>query len=208
MWERENRKLYYKKGGKFPYLFLILTPGGVQGLNQSCCVAYKNSIAGSSYNHTQHSQPDIWQTLGCLSAVTNAQHVAHCLEYGKGVQFRPGVVLSTEKKTNRKQLKTATWHKRHVLTARQATTIKLWGQQDHGTSWNMRDENRGRKLEKASGNPLRPNQWSRDGLKIISSERKDNERSLNMPFQDTMPRNLLEADTATQWSKSCQWGGW
>ncbi len=43
-----------------PHLFLVLPSGGVQGLNKSCCMANKNSIASSSYNHTQHGEPDIW----------------------------------------------------------------------------------------------------------------------------------------------------
>lgn len=42
-----------------PHLFLILPSRGVQGLDKSCCMANKNSIASSSYNHTQHGEPDI-----------------------------------------------------------------------------------------------------------------------------------------------------
>lgn len=91
-------------GDDAPHLLLILPSGGVQGLDQSCGVANKNSIASSSDDHAQHGEPDIGQALRGLSTVTDAQHVAHRFEYGEGVQLGPGVVLQGDKK---KQLKKA-----------------------------------------------------------------------------------------------------
>lgn len=76
-----------------PHLLLILPSGRVQRLDESCCMADENGIAGSSHNHTQHGEPDIREALRGLSAVANAQHVAHCLEHSKGVQLRPGIIL-------------------------------------------------------------------------------------------------------------------
>lgn len=80
-----------------PHLLLILPSGGVQGLDQSCCVANKNGIAGRSDDHAQHGEPDVGQALRRLSAVTDAQHVAHGFEYGEGVELGPGVVLQGDK---------------------------------------------------------------------------------------------------------------
>lgn len=81
-----------------PHLLLILPSGGVQGLDQSCCVANKNGIASSSDDHAQHGEPDIGEALRGLSTVTDAQHVAHRFEYGEGVQLGPGVVLQGDRK--------------------------------------------------------------------------------------------------------------
>lgn len=41
------------------HLFLILPPGGVQGLDKSRRMTNKNSIASGSYDHTQHGEPDV-----------------------------------------------------------------------------------------------------------------------------------------------------
>lgn len=80
-----------------PHLFLILPPGRVQRLDESCCMANENGIAGGSHYHTQHGEPDIREALRGLSAVANAQHVAHCLEHSKGVELRPGIILQRER---------------------------------------------------------------------------------------------------------------
>lgn len=87
-----------------PHLLLILPSGRVQGLDQSCCVANENGVAGSPDDHAQHGEPDIRQALRGLSTVTDAQHVAHRFEHGEGVELGPGVVLQGDKK---KQLKAA-----------------------------------------------------------------------------------------------------
>lgn len=56
-------------------------------------MADEHGIAGGSHDHAQHRQPDVRHALGRLLAVADAQHVAHGLEEGEGVQLAPGVVL-------------------------------------------------------------------------------------------------------------------
>lgn len=53
----------------------------------------EHGIAGGTHNHAQHGQPDICHALWCLAPVPDAQHVAHGLEEGEGIQLTPGVVL-------------------------------------------------------------------------------------------------------------------
>lgn len=116
-----------------PHLLLILPSGGVQGLDQSCRVANKNGVASGSDDHAQHGEPDIRQALRGLSAVTNAQHVAHRFEYGEGVQLRPGVVLEGEKKKNR-QLEEADVR----VSADRSNPTQLWGARGCGNFTQMR----------------------------------------------------------------------
>lgn len=56
-------------------------------------MADEHGIAGGSYNHTEHGQPDVRHALRGLSSISNAQHVAHGFKEGKGVQLAPCVVL-------------------------------------------------------------------------------------------------------------------
>lgn len=64
-------------------------------------MADENGVTGSSHNHAQHGEPDIREALRGLSAVANAQHVAHCLEHSKGVELGPGIVLWRDKERER-----------------------------------------------------------------------------------------------------------
>lgn len=57
---------------------------------------------------------------------------------------------------------------------------------------------RGRKGKQHRGIPSRPNQESRDGLKVISSERNYNERSLNMHLKNCVNQNLLQRGSSHQ----------
>lgn len=75
------------------YLFLVLPSGRVQRLDECRCVADKHGVAGGSYDHTEHGQPDVRHALGGLSSISNAQHVAHGLKEGEGVEFAPCVIL-------------------------------------------------------------------------------------------------------------------
>lgn len=120
-----------------PHLFLILPPGRVQWLDESCCMANENGIAGSSHYHTQHGEPDIWEAFRGLSAVANAQHVAHCLEHSKGVELRPGIILQRERERKKTQVKSTT---AGLKTRRWANDDggrgrrKLLGRRGHGIS--------------------------------------------------------------------------
>lgn len=53
----------------------------------------EHGVAGGSYDHTQHGQPDVRHALWGLSPISNAQHVAHGLKEGEGVELAPRVVL-------------------------------------------------------------------------------------------------------------------
>lgn len=66
-------------------------------------MADKDGVASGSDDHAQHGEPDIRQALRGLSAVTDAQHVAHRLEYGEGVELGPGVVLQGEEEKKKKK---------------------------------------------------------------------------------------------------------
>lgn len=74
-------------------LLLVLTPGGVQRLDEGGGVANEHGVAGGTHDHAQHGQPDVRHALWRLPPVPDAQHVAHGLEEGVGVLLPPGVVL-------------------------------------------------------------------------------------------------------------------
>lgn len=44
---------------KDSYLLLVLAPGGVQRLDECGGVADEHGVAGGSYDHTEHGQPDV-----------------------------------------------------------------------------------------------------------------------------------------------------
>lgn len=46
-------------------------------------MADEHGIAGGSYDHTEHGQPDVRHALWCLSSISDAQHVAHGLKEGE-----------------------------------------------------------------------------------------------------------------------------
>lgn len=49
----------------------------------------EHGVTGGSDNHTEHGQPDVRHALWGLSSIANAQHVAHGLKEGKGVELAP-----------------------------------------------------------------------------------------------------------------------
>lgn len=52
-------------------------------------MANEHGITGRSHDHTEHGQPNVRHALRGLSAVSNAQHVAHGLEEGERVELAP-----------------------------------------------------------------------------------------------------------------------
>ncbi len=56
-------------------------------------MADEHGVAGGSHDHTEHGQPDVRHALRGLSSVSDAQHVAHGLEEGEGVELAPRVIL-------------------------------------------------------------------------------------------------------------------
>lgn len=56
-------------------------------------MADEHGVAGGSYDHTEHRQPDVRHTLWGLSSIADAQHVAHGLKEGEGVEFAPRIIL-------------------------------------------------------------------------------------------------------------------
>lgn len=61
-------------------------------------MADEHGVAGGSDDHTEHGQPDVRHALRRLSSIPNAQHVAHGLEEGEGVELAPRVILEGEMK--------------------------------------------------------------------------------------------------------------
>ena len=74
-------------------LLLVLTPGGVQGLDEGGGMANEHGIAGGTHNHAEHGEPDVRHAYRCLLPIANAQHVAHGLEECEGVELAPRVIL-------------------------------------------------------------------------------------------------------------------
>ena len=75
------------------YLFLVLPPRRVQGLDECGCVSDKHSEAGSSHYHAEDGQPHVSHAYGGVQAVSDAQHVTHGLKQGIGVLLLPRVIL-------------------------------------------------------------------------------------------------------------------
>lgn len=59
-------------------------------------MADEHGVAGGSNDHTEHGEPDVWHALRRLSSISNAQHVAHGLKEGKGIELAPWVILLEE----------------------------------------------------------------------------------------------------------------
>lgn len=85
----------------FSYLLLVLATRRVQRLDESSGMANEDGVAGGSYDHAEHGEPYIRQTLWSLTAITYAEHVTHCLKHGKGVQLTPCVILQRKKERKR-----------------------------------------------------------------------------------------------------------
>lgn len=79
-----------------PHLLLVLPSGWVQRLDECGCMADEHGVAGGSNDHTEHGEPDVWHALRRLSSISNAQHVAHGLKEGKGIELAPWVILLGE----------------------------------------------------------------------------------------------------------------
>lgn len=52
-------------------------------------MADEHGVTGGSHNHAQHGEPDIRHALRGLASIADAQHMAHGLEQGEGVQLAP-----------------------------------------------------------------------------------------------------------------------
>lgn len=77
-------------------------------MDESSGVTNEDGVAGGSYDHAEHGQPYIGQTLRSLTAVTYTEHMTHRLKHGKGVQLTPRVILQREREReqNRKSKET------------------------------------------------------------------------------------------------------
>lgn len=75
------------------YLFLVLPPGGVQRLNECCCMPHKHGKAGSTHNHAEDGEPHVSHANRGVQAIPNAEHVTHGFEQGVGVLLTPCVIL-------------------------------------------------------------------------------------------------------------------
>lgn len=70
-------------------------------MDESGGVADEDGVAGGSYDHAEHRQPNIRQTLRSLTAITYTEHMTHGLKHGKGVQLTPSVILQRERERER-----------------------------------------------------------------------------------------------------------
>ena len=61
------------------HLLSVLSPGGVQALDEVGGVAEEHGVAGGAADHAQHSQPHVSQGLRGEPAVANTEHVGHRL---------------------------------------------------------------------------------------------------------------------------------
>lgn len=66
-------------------------------------MADEHGIAGGSYDHTEHRQPDVRHTLWGLSSIADAEHVAHGLKEGEGVELTPRVILQEERRREKNE---------------------------------------------------------------------------------------------------------
>lgn len=87
------------------HLFLILSSGGVQGLDESGGVANEHGVAGGAHDHTEHSEPHICHPLWSLCTIPDAQHVAHGFEKSIGVLHAPCVILCVGEKQRERETK-------------------------------------------------------------------------------------------------------
>ena len=70
-------------------LLLVLTPGGVQGLDEGGGMTDEHGVARGTHDHAEHGEPDVGHAYRCLLPVANAEHVAHGLEQGVGILAAP-----------------------------------------------------------------------------------------------------------------------
>ena len=76
------------------YLFAILSPRGIERLDEIGRVAEEEGVTRRPADHTQHRQPHVSQRLRRESPVSYAQHVRHGLEQGPRILLQPEGVLS------------------------------------------------------------------------------------------------------------------
>lgn len=62
------------------YLFLILSPRGIQRLNEGSGMTNKHGVTSCPHNHTQHGYPEVGHADWGAGSITNAQHMAHGFE--------------------------------------------------------------------------------------------------------------------------------
>ena len=70
------------------HLLSVLSPGGVQALDEVGGVAQEHGVAGGAADHTQHGQPHVGQGLRGEPAVADTEHVGHGLHNVRSEQFR------------------------------------------------------------------------------------------------------------------------
>lgn len=80
------------------HLFLVLSPGGVQRLNERSRMTHEHSETGSAHNHAEDGEPHVSHADGGVQAIPDAQHVTHGLEEGVGVLLTPSVILEGTKR--------------------------------------------------------------------------------------------------------------
>ena len=61
------------------HLLSVLSPGGVQALDEVGGVAEEHGVAGGPADHAEHGQPHVSQRLGGEPAVADTEHVGHGL---------------------------------------------------------------------------------------------------------------------------------
>ena len=61
------------------HLLSVLSPGGVEALDEVGCVAQEHGVAGGATDHTQHGQPHVSQGLRGKPAIPDTEHVGHRL---------------------------------------------------------------------------------------------------------------------------------
>lgn len=80
------------------HLFLVLSPAGVQRLNECSRMTHKHGKAGGAHDHAEDGEPHVSHADGGVQAVADAQHVTHGLEQGVGVLLAPSVILKEEQR--------------------------------------------------------------------------------------------------------------
>lgn len=79
------------------YLLLILSPRGIQRLDEGSGMANKHGITGCSHDHTQHGYPEVRHADRGTGSIPNAKHVAHGFEECVRVLLSPGIVLQEKR---------------------------------------------------------------------------------------------------------------
>ena len=89
----ELRTSIYPNYFKVIHLLPVLSPGGVEGLDEAGGVSKEHGVAGGPRHHAEDGQPQVRQVLWRESAVADAEHVGHRLEQRPRVLLEPPLVL-------------------------------------------------------------------------------------------------------------------